>query len=72
MNKEVKVGLGVILALMIMFISTVGWRLYRSPWRRRFRRLEKMNWKSPNRRPKLETIRQPDRKMQVRRPADQG
>ncbi len=30
MNKEAKVGLGVILVLMITFISTVGWRLYHS------------------------------------------
>ena len=30
MNKEAKVGLGVILVLMVLFVSTVGWRLYHS------------------------------------------
>jgi nucleoid-associated protein YgaU len=30
MNKEAKVGLGVILVLAVLFVTTVGWRLYHS------------------------------------------
>ena len=72
MNKEVKVGLGVILALMIVFISTVGWRLYRSRVAAQVSAAGENGSETPESAAKAGNDAQPDRKMQVHRPADPG